>query len=92
MTANPMRRWRWLRRLAVLAIAGAVAIPLFDTATRIDPPSLTPPASRPVTYAGETARVGDAYLARRGKLWVMQVAGDPVDLGYQHARDRKSVV
>ena len=49
-------------------------------------PALPAPAPRDVTYDGETARVGASYLARRGKLWVLQVAGDPVALGYQHAR------
>jgi len=86
MRAVGTRRGRWLRRLALLALVLVVAIPLFDVATRIDPPRLPAPAARPVSYSGETARVGDAYLARRGKLWVMQVAGEPVDLGYQHAR------
>lgn len=81
-----VRRGRWLRRL-VLAIAIVVAAyPAFDAATRIDPPELPPPAPEDVRYDGETARVGEAYLARRGALWVMQVAGDPVALGYRHAR------
>jgi tetratricopeptide (TPR) repeat protein len=69
--------------LVLLAAIGSV---LFDRATRIEPPALPAPAPLPLTYEGETARAGDAYLARRGKLWVMQVAGDPVALGYQHAR------
>ncbi len=86
MTANRTRRWRWLRRLAVLMLVVMLARMLFDVATRIDPPPLPPPAASPVTYLGETARVGDAYLARRGRLWVMQITGDPVALGYQHAR------
>ena len=86
MTATRGRGWRWLRRLVVLVIVAAAARVLFDAATRIDPPALPPPAPRDVTYDGETARVGASYLARRSKLWVMQVAGDPVGLGYQHAR------
>ena len=86
MTATRGRGWRWLRRLVVLAIVAAAARVLFDAATRIDPPALPAPAPRDVTYEGETARVGASYLARRGKLWVLQVAGDPVALGYQHAR------
>jgi isopenicillin-N N-acyltransferase like protein len=77
---------RWLRRLVVLAAVTLAGHTLFDAATRIDPPPLPPPPARAVTYDGETAHVGDAYLARRGALWVMQVAGDPVTLGYQHAR------
>src|SRR5262245_42848298 len=86
MTATSARRRRWLRRLVLLAVVVAALTLLFDVTTRIDPPPLAPPAPRPVTYENETARVGDAYLARRGGLWVMQVAGDPIELGYQHAR------
>lgn len=79
-------RWRWLRRLIVVALAAWLAVAVFDAVTRIAPPPLPAPAPRAVTYEGETARVGQAYLARRAKLWVMQLAGDPVDLGYHHAR------
>jgi hypothetical protein len=86
MAETKRRRWRWLRRLVMLALLAWLGVALFDVATWISPPPLPPPAPRPVTYAGETARVGDAYLGRRGKLWVMQLAGDPVELGYQHAR------
>lgn len=79
-------RWRWLRRLLAVAVVVALAVVAFDAVTEIAPPALPPPAPRAVTYEGETARVGNAYLTRRAKLWVMQLAGDPVDLGYQHAR------
>jgi hypothetical protein len=79
-------RWRWLRRaLAALVIATAAFV-AFDAATRIDPPALQRPSPLALTYEGETARVGAAYLTRRGKLWVMQLGGDPISLGYQHAR------
>lgn len=80
------RRRRWLRGLVVATLVVLGAPVAFDALTRIDPPSLPPPRREDVTYDGETAHVGDAYLARRGKLWVMQVAGDPVTLGYRHAR------
>lgn len=79
-------RWRWLRRLVAVALVAWLAVAVFDAMTEIAPPPVPAPTPRAVTYEGETARVGDAYLARRGKLWVMQLAGDPVDLGYQHAR------
>jgi tetratricopeptide (TPR) repeat protein len=85
--ARPSRRgWRWFRRIGLGAILASIGVVIFDEATRIVPPPLPAPTHREVMYEGETARVGDAYLARRGKLWVMQVAGDPVELGYQHAR------
>jgi hypothetical protein len=85
--ASARRRWPWVRWTVLLAIlAATIGAVTFDAATRIAPPPLPAPAARAVTYEGETARVGDAYLTRRGKLWVMQVAGDPVELGYEHAR------
>ena len=86
MAAITQRRWRWMRRIVLLAVLVAAGGVTFDAATRIVPPPLPAPAERLVTHEGETARVGDAYLARRGRLRVMQVAGDPVELGYQHAR------
>jgi hypothetical protein len=70
--------------MVAIVLAGGVA--LFDVATRIDPPALPAPAPLAVTYDGTTARAGEAYLVRRGRLWVMQLAGAPVMLGYQHAR------
>src|SRR5689334_2282459 len=77
---------RWLRRFVLLALA-VVAVPIaFDAATRIDPPALPEPAARALVYDRETVRAGDAYLARRGRIWVMQLAGTPVELGYAHAR------
>lgn len=79
-------RWRWLRRLLGVAVVVWLAVVAFEAVTEIAPPALPPPAPHAVTYEGETARVGNSYLARRAKLWVMQLAGDPVDLGYQHAR------
>lgn len=79
-------RWRWLRRAVVVALVAWLAVAVFDAVTEITPPALPPPAPRAVTYEGEAARIGDAYLARRAELWVMQLAGDPVELGYQHAR------
>ncbi len=96
MTTNPatpvtLARERRSRLSAALQAIGIFAVLIaavhaFDFATRIDPPALPPPAALPVRIEGDTARVGGAYLAPRGKLRVMQVAGDPVELGYQHAR------
>ncbi len=80
------RRWRWLRRALTTLVVATVAIVAFDWGTRIEPPALARPRPLALTYDGETARAGNAYLTRRGKLWVMQIAGDPVELGYQHAR------
>jgi isopenicillin-N N-acyltransferase like protein len=85
----PERRQRfgtWLRRAAVLGAVAAAGAMLFDVLTRITPPTLPPPTPQDLTYEDATVRLGDAYLARRGRLWVMQTAGDPVALGYQHAR------
>ena len=79
-------RWRWLRRTLAALVVAIAAYAAFDAATRIDPPPLAPPRPLALAYDGETARAGPAYLARRGKVWVMQLAGDPVELGYQHAR------
>src|SRR5262245_37646416 len=84
--AGRPRRRRWLRRAALVVAVGVVGAPLFDVATRIDPPALPPPAPQPLVYEGPTTRLGEAYLTHRGALWVMQTAGDPVGLGYQHAR------
>ena len=75
-----------MRRLVVVVLVTWLAVAVFDAVTEITPPSLPPPAPRAVAYEGETARVDDAYLARRGKLWVMQLEGEPVELGYRHAR------
>jgi isopenicillin-N N-acyltransferase like protein len=84
--ARGSRRGLWLRRLA-LAVAGAAgSVTVFNFATRITPPSLPPPTPQVLTYEDATVRLDDAYLTRRGRLWVMQVAGDPTTLGYQHAR------
>lgn len=83
---RPAHAWRWLWRLGALVVVVMVGLVAFDAATAIAPPPLPPPAAQAVTYEGETARVGDAYLTRRGRLWVMQLAGDPIDLGYRHAR------
>ncbi len=86
MTVAPARRWKWLRRLAAGTLLVVAAGALFDVVTRIDPPARPAPAALALTYDGATARAGAGYLARRGQLWVMQIAGDPVALGYQHAR------
>ena len=77
---------RWLRRALVALVVAVAAFFAFDAATRIDPPPLAQPRPLALSYEGETARTGSAYLTRRGKVWVMQLAGDPVELGYQHAR------
>jgi tetratricopeptide (TPR) repeat protein len=76
----------WLRRAVVIALVVAGAFVAFEYATRIQPPALPPPADEPLVYDGTTTRVGSAYLARRGALWVMQLAGAPAVLGYRHAR------
>jgi isopenicillin-N N-acyltransferase-like protein len=86
MAETGRARWRWVRRLVVVALVAWLAVAVFDAVTQIAPPPMPPPAARALTYEGESARVGAAYLGRRGRLWVMQLAGDPVDLGYQHAR------
>ena len=77
---------RWLRRAILAATVLFAARLAFDHATRIDPPSLAPPRFERVDSSGETARVGGSYLTRRGGLWLMQLAGGPVELGYRHAR------
>lgn len=80
-------RWRtWLRRGVFVGLALYAALTLFDYATRIAPPILAPPPAEAVRQEGDTARIGPSYLTRRGALHVMQVAGEPTELGYQHAR------
>ncbi len=80
------RRWVWMRRGLLAAVVVTLGAVLFDRATVIAPPALPAPPAEQVTYEGATARVGDAYLARRGALWVMQLGGTPATLGYRHAR------
>src|SRR5438445_610044 len=79
-----------LRRLGVGA--EVVGLSTCRYVTRISPPELAPPTPEDRHYDGATARVRPAYLARRGKLWVMQVKGSPAQLGYRHARLTKSLM
>ncbi|MGH7896635.1 MAG: C45 family autoproteolytic acyltransferase/hydrolase [Candidatus Binatia bacterium] len=76
---------RFPRLLLVALWLGGSACAL-GYATRIVPPRLALPVPEEVRYDGATAYVGPAYLARRGKLWVMHVEGAPEQLGYRHAR------
>ncbi len=60
--------------------------------TRISPPELAQPTFEARRDDGATARVGPAYLARRGKLWVMHLKGSPAQLGYRHSRLAKALM
>lgn len=81
------RRRRWPRVLLVGAVLVLAATLAFDRLTRIEPPAIAAPAAEALRFTDDGAtRVGASYLARRGALWVMHVAGDPVTLGYRHAR------
>ncbi len=84
--APPRRRWRGLRALVLFALVGAAGAIAFDRATRIAPPDVSPPPDEPLRFDDGVARVGPASLERRGALWVMHLAGDPLQLGYRHAR------
>jgi isopenicillin-N N-acyltransferase like protein len=64
----------------------------FGYVTRMTPPHLAPPTPEDLLVDGATAHVGPAYLARRGKLWVMHVKGAPAQLGYRHARLTKTLM
>jgi tetratricopeptide (TPR) repeat protein len=69
---------------ALVLVVGSMT---FERATRIAPPPLPPPRNEPLRFGDDgVARVGSSSLERRGALWVMHVAGDPVTLGYRHAR------
>ena len=78
-------RRRVYRLLLVIPLLAAPA-PVLRYATRISPPHLAPPPAEAVRSEGPALHVGPAYLARRGKLWVMQIKGTPEQLGYRHAR------
>jgi isopenicillin-N N-acyltransferase like protein len=79
-------RATWLRRAALAAFALYAAFAVFDAATRIRPPDLAPPRPEEIEHDGAVTRVGPASLARRGGVWVVQLAGDPVALGYRRGR------
>src|SRR5467141_3921737 len=79
----PRRRWRGLRALVLFALVGAAGAIAFDRATRIVPPDVSPPRDEPIHFDDGVGRVGPASLERRGALWVMHLAGDPVQLGYR---------
>ena len=78
-------RRRVYRLLLVIPLLAALPCVL-HYATRISPPDLPPPTAEDVRSEGPALHVGPAYLARRGKLWVMQIKGKPEQLGYRHAR------
>jgi hypothetical protein len=80
----PQRGWRWGRRIILFAVVVIFTVTLVDAVTRIAPPAVPAFAERAATCDGETTRIGASYLARRGRLWVMQIAGGPIDLGYQY--------
>jgi isopenicillin-N N-acyltransferase-like protein len=81
------RRLRlWVRRGVFAGLALYAALTVFDHATRIEPPALPRPPVEAIRHDGETTRVGPSYLTRRGALRVMQVTGEPTELGYRHAR------
>ncbi len=82
----PRRRRRGLRALVLFALVGAAGAIGFDRATRIVPPDVSPPPDEALRFDDGVTRVGPASLERRGRLWVMHLAGDPVQLGYRHAR------
>ena len=72
--------------IAMTVIAFTVSACDLGYVTQLTPPRLPPPTTEALRADGATARVGPAYLGRRGKLWVMQVKGEPEQLGYRHAR------
>ncbi len=67
--------------IAALALCG----PACGVVTTARLPSVKPPTAEAREHDGAIARVGPAYLARRGRLWVMQAGGDPAEIGYRHA-------
>ncbi len=77
---------RWGRGAAIAIVVAWLAVRGFDLATRITPPPLAPPVPEAIERGDGAARVGPAYLARRGAVWVMQRSGDPVQLGYRAGR------
>ena len=81
------RRWRRVVSLALALSASACAF-----VYRASPPRLARPAAEDVRYDGAVERVGPAYLARRGSLWVMHLEGSPTQLGYRHARLTKPLM
>ncbi len=85
-TAARRRFVRWGRRVAAAIVVVWLALHGFDLATRITPPPLPAPAVEPIESGDGVVRVGPAYLARRGAVWVMQLSGEPVQLGYRNAR------
>src|SRR5437868_1720382 len=62
------RRWRGLVPGGLAICASACAL-----VSRAAPPRWARPAVEDVRYDGAVARVGPAYLARRGNLWVMHL-------------------
>lgn len=80
------RRHRRLRALVVVALLLAGGAVAFDHATRIAPPPVSAPREEALRFADGVTWVGPSSLERRGALWVMHLAGDPVQIGYRHAR------
>ena len=77
---------RWGRAIAIAIVVVWLAARGFDLATRITPPPVAPPATEALDSSDGVLRVGPAYLARRGAVWVMQRSGAPVQLGYRAGR------
>jgi isopenicillin-N N-acyltransferase-like protein len=77
-------RGRALRRVATAAAAFVLALSLARfgciAASTITPPSVTIPHD-PISTEGGLARLGSSWLRRRGAIWELGLAGEPVARG-----------
>ena len=83
---------RWAVRLAIVAAVTVAARVAYDHATRMDPPEAPAGTLPSITRNGDVTRMGRSYLARRGAIWELGLAGSAWQMGVAHGRMARALM
>ncbi|MCC7535498.1 MAG: hypothetical protein IT379_04770, partial [Deltaproteobacteria bacterium] len=72
--------------MAVTFVALSAVYVVFLRWTQIDAPDHRLPELPPVRVDGPVTRSGSSFLARRGRVWVLGLEGQPIRIGLDHGR------
>jgi isopenicillin-N N-acyltransferase like protein len=80
-------------RVALVVLLALVLAPIAGhfgvvACTRMEPPAITTPGTEQTIAVDDPERrmVGASYARRRGAIWEVRLAGDPVAIGWSHTK------